>query len=520
MLKGSDSGHRRPAGAAPISLVAPAITGTPQVGSLLSVSTGTWSETPFAFSYQWEHTVQPAGDVWLPITSATGSVYTPVSNDFGLRCQVTAHNRAGTGGATSNTVTVQATPSSLGAALPSRMPESSGATFYVDASTGSDSRTATQAQNISTPWLTINKALSTVPAGSIVRVLAGSYTSSGSSYCIVFSRVIPASNPITLIAHTGQDTVFIRNASVSSGAPIPTHSGNTIGAWIHDASGLRIQEINFAVRGSTGNLGTVNGYANTYLGAEGALVDADSTDIEFYRCVFKDGGGVGIRSNGTSGNPVRRLHVYNCYFEHMALDAGGYYGVRGTHFMYEGAGPGQTLGGSEVTVVANCVFVGDMPGHHIQSGSQARNFIITNNTFYNNTPSYDFNGYCVCPWNSGDALGSRTNGGKIYNNVMLTAHHAVYGSGSTMADNHVGRNVAFGMSHSYFDPVYGGSILFVDDGDNVIADPLLVDPANGDFTLQATSPAIEFGHADYTPTFDYLENTRVTADAGAYAKES
>jgi hypothetical protein len=49
-------------------------------------------------------------------------------------------------------------------------------TFYVNVATGNDTRTTTEAQNPSTPWKTISKALSDqVAAGSTIRVAAGTY---------------------------------------------------------------------------------------------------------------------------------------------------------------------------------------------------------------------------------------------------------------------------------------------------------------------------------------------------------
>ncbi len=54
------------------------------------------------------------------------------------------------------------------------------ATYYVDATTGDDAHTSTQAQNPSTPWKTISHAAGAVPAGSpgtpnIIQVAAGTY---------------------------------------------------------------------------------------------------------------------------------------------------------------------------------------------------------------------------------------------------------------------------------------------------------------------------------------------------------
>ena len=110
--------------------------------------------------------------------------------------------------------------STLGSKLPSRMPLSTGATYYVDGANGNDANTGSSAL----PWKTINKALSTVPlSGSIIRVKPGTYNSSGSSYIIQFSRSGNVSNPVTLMADS-PGTVTIANGSTTS---------TTIGGWVH-----------------------------------------------------------------------------------------------------------------------------------------------------------------------------------------------------------------------------------------------------------------------------------------------
>ncbi|MFA6435306.1 MAG: endo alpha-1,4 polygalactosaminidase, partial [Elusimicrobiales bacterium] len=55
-----------------------------------------------------------------------------------------------------------------------------GVNYYV-ATTGSDSYTAAQAQNPSTPWKTIQKAVSSVSAGATVHVAPGTYSCTGAS---------------------------------------------------------------------------------------------------------------------------------------------------------------------------------------------------------------------------------------------------------------------------------------------------------------------------------------------------
>lgn len=81
----------------PVCSVAPAITGTAQVGQTLTVSNGTWSNSPSGFTYLWAG----AGSVNF---AQTGNTYVPVSGDIGgaITCYVFAKNSGGVGQCVSN----------------------------------------------------------------------------------------------------------------------------------------------------------------------------------------------------------------------------------------------------------------------------------------------------------------------------------------------------------------------------------------------------------------------------------
>lgn len=81
--------------AVPVISVLPAVVGTPQVGVELVASAGVWTNSPTAFSYQW----QVNSGSWTDISGATANAYTPVVGQVGnpIRVQVTASNSAGAG---------------------------------------------------------------------------------------------------------------------------------------------------------------------------------------------------------------------------------------------------------------------------------------------------------------------------------------------------------------------------------------------------------------------------------------
>ena len=92
----------------PANTVLPAITGTVAVGQVLTASTGTWSNGPTAYAYQWQR-CSGTPLTCSAISGATVSTYTLTSADAGFttEVQVTATNAGGT-----------ASISSAGSALP------------------------------------------------------------------------------------------------------------------------------------------------------------------------------------------------------------------------------------------------------------------------------------------------------------------------------------------------------------------------------------------------------------------
>ena len=85
----------------PANVLAPTVSGTPQRGSALSASPGTWSGIGDSYSYQWQSS--PNGTTWTTIGGATSATYTPVGTDVGSRLEavVTATDADGSATAAS-----------------------------------------------------------------------------------------------------------------------------------------------------------------------------------------------------------------------------------------------------------------------------------------------------------------------------------------------------------------------------------------------------------------------------------
>jgi hypothetical protein len=71
---------------APFNTTLPAITGTVKVGSTQTVSTGTWSNTPTAYSYQWQRSAD--GISWVNLSGETSSTYVPTFDVANLQIRV------------------------------------------------------------------------------------------------------------------------------------------------------------------------------------------------------------------------------------------------------------------------------------------------------------------------------------------------------------------------------------------------------------------------------------------------
>lgn len=96
------------------------------------------------------------------------------------------------------------------------------ATYYV-ATDGDDARTSVQAQNIATPWLTIQKATTAMVAGDITYVRGGTYTEN----TITFGASGTRDNPVTLKAYPGESPI------IDSGFSYPTDATRKAAIWIN-----------------------------------------------------------------------------------------------------------------------------------------------------------------------------------------------------------------------------------------------------------------------------------------------
>jgi thermitase len=103
----------------PANTSPPAVSGTLAVGQTLSGSTGSWTNNPTGYAYEWQR-CDSAGAACAPVSGATVSSYTLGLADVGstVRVRVTASNSAGSASATSAQTAVVAGAQPANTALP------------------------------------------------------------------------------------------------------------------------------------------------------------------------------------------------------------------------------------------------------------------------------------------------------------------------------------------------------------------------------------------------------------------
>lgn len=91
----------------------PVISGSTTVGSTLSTTNGSWTNSPGSFDYQWEDCDSGGANCSNVASNGNSSTYDLVSGDSGhkMRVIVTANNTGGSGNATSAATAVVTTPS-------------------------------------------------------------------------------------------------------------------------------------------------------------------------------------------------------------------------------------------------------------------------------------------------------------------------------------------------------------------------------------------------------------------------
>jgi hypothetical protein len=355
------------------------------------------------------------------------------------------------------------------------------ATYYV-APNGSDSSNGSSGS----PFKTIQKAADVVNPGDTVILRNGTYTG-GSEAVAQIRRSGTSGQWITFKAEN-------RWGAILDGRNFSTAHGLLIAAGVGYVriEGLQIQKT---------IVGGISANENTH-------------DIYYYRnllhdigriCTDTSGGQVGFRDKTTSARMTYDSNVMHTIGRLHPSD-----GCSLSTGYYKNHDHGVYLWGRDIKIINN-VFYNFRSGWAVQSAQGARDWVIANNTFAFANPNRE--GHIVL-WDANTNF-------VIANNVFYMPDKAAMflepcGGKSNIV---VRNNVSTGAM--LFDGDSGGNTCpgITLSNNRTSTDPKLVDPANLNFRLTSSSPAISFSDASVSPNVDHEGTARPQgsgADSGAF----
>ena len=341
--------------------------------------------------------------------------------------------------------------------LPLPLPESLGQTFYVSIS-GSDANPG----SVSAPWRTVQKALNTLLPGQVALLRAGVYAQN-----LVMTRAGTALAPITIRNYPGEQPVLRPGSGASDNMPLQLGSG---------AAYVRFQGL--VLEGASGP-STTNVYAW-----------GSAHDIELSSCELRNSQRQGFFSEPTTS----RIQLLGCYIH----DNGGSGPVQLDHNIY-------IQGHSHL--IADCLIKNAPNGFGVQIYPSSDHLIVTENTI-------------TGAMRDGIIIGSdgttTTSTLTLTNNVVAYNGRygiATYWGGTIGTGNVANNNLMWGNGSS------ATSTTSISLSGSVLADPMFVDRASGNFRLQSASPARDRGLAAYARGTDLSGGLRPQGpapDLGAY----
>ena len=238
----------------PGSLSPPVVSGSAVQGQTLSATTGSWTNTPTSYAYQWRR-CNPSGAACADIGSATTSTYLLQAADVGstLRVRVTASNAAGPG------TPADSAQTAVVAAVPPGVPVNTGLPVVSGTPTQGQTLTATN----------------------------GTWTNTPTSYAYQWRRCNPSGAACADIGSATASTYLLQAADVDSTLRLRVTASNAAGPGTAADSA---QTALIAAAGTGGSFGATA--AGSLSGAPGAgykfgsayplAAAATATTFEFY----------------------------------------------------------------------------------------------------------------------------------------------------------------------------------------------------------------------------------------------
>jgi glycosyl hydrolase family 18 (putative chitinase) len=205
---GSTTTLNTPSPTPPRDTALPSISGTPQQGSLLTASPGTWTSSPTSYAFQWQDC--SSASTCVRIQQATGSSYIPQPSDIGrtIDVVVTAANAGGSSQVTSaQTEPIQALPPSL--PVNTAAPTVSGTAQQWQTLTANNGSWSNSPTSYTYQW---QDCSSSTNCSNIFGATAPTYTLESSDVGKLVDLVVTASNAAGSVADTSMQTSVIASS--------------------------------------------------------------------------------------------------------------------------------------------------------------------------------------------------------------------------------------------------------------------------------------------------------------------
>jgi hypothetical protein len=428
------------ASSAPVNIAPPVIAGTARVGSTLAANTGTWSESPTRFAYQWQRCAV-TGLTCSAIRGATAPTYQLTSTDEGstIRVTVTATNEWGSTSAFSSPT----------AAVEAALAESTLSCDAYASPLGLDANVGT----VAAPFRTVGKLIASMAAG-------------GTGCLIGTQGAFPVENltigkTITLASVPGQWAVFqgsfYLNASANGTTLRDFKLDNTNSGYIAlklNADNVTVSNLEITNNNKPNGSSNYNGICvlagpgfengDAYI-VSNLLVENSS----IHNC-GDDSHEHSLYLEGTRNPIIRDNYLYGNYG--LGLDL--YPDTQGMIAEYNVI-YGNSRGGKENVGLAGEIAGGEYKYDHASSNNTVRYNIITNAVQRYNVDSY---------YPSSKVLPT---GNTVTNNCVWNAPYGNYGYDRGTGD--------------------------YTQTNNKDTDPLYLNPAAADFRLQPGSPCTGWG---------------------------
>ena len=507
-----------PTAVAPANTSPPTVSGTAQAGQTLTVDPGAWSGTaPLSFAYQWRR-CDGGGNTCADISGATGASYTLATADVGstLRAVVTASNVAGSSAATSAaTAVVAATP--VPAPANTSLPTISGTPVQGQTLTASPG-SWTNAGSYAYQWRRCDStgascadvsgataqtyALVSADVGATLKVAVTAKNATGSTTATSASTAVITAQPTQVSTSCSKYASTSGSDSASGTATSPYRTAQTLVDSLSPGQtgclkgGVYAENIGIRSGGQSGSpitltsdpsssratiLGTVevtdsaNYVTLSNLKIDGAPLFAQTVEIEGDFVTVRDseitnehlGGSCFSTGSHTWG------YAYNVVIDHNRIHACGPIGSQYDHGIYAGVP-------RNGRITNNTMY--DISGFGVHLYSDADGTVVQYNVI-------DSSGEAGVVF-GGDEGYASDNNLVAYNIITYNSYYGIshYWGGPVGVGNVADHNCFWGNSPAPFDNTNGYTAT-----NNIVANPLFVDRANGNYTLSAGSPCAAMG---------------------------